>query len=953
MRNFPFKKRHPSSTSSSTINFANTPTTCNINGFYQNCRGLRTKLVNFNCNTSCFNYFFIVLTETWLSNSFYSSELGLDNYNIYRCDRSPQTSSFNRGGGVLVAVRKDIDSSPLIIPYNNVEQLFVRFSLNSLNIIISSVYIPPSSPIDLYTTHLNTIDFIVHNYPNHSFILTGDYNLPFISWSNDAHGLCFLSHTISEYTAIPERLAIHGFFQHNYILNSHHSLLDLIFSNLNSITVKLALDPAVPADTYHPPLSLSINLPIHAPQSASLKSFYNFNKADYTQITNFFNYFNWKSTFLSYSPDDSMSVFLDALHYSILTFVPKISFRPSTFPSWYTKELKELVFAKSRAHAKFKSSQLLTDYKHFSLLRAKFKFISKQCYRNFVSRTESSLLHNPKYFWSFIRKNRSSQSIPSCVSLHGKQSTSLPDTANLFAAYFSSVFTQPSPTPSQTLHPICLFPLPSNSYFSISDVYKCLCSLRNVKSVGPDGIQGDFLYKLRSVLAEPLWLLFGRSIDSGIFPSALKLGSIRPILKSGDSIDVSNYRPITILPHLSKIFESLVLNSIRSPLNHILIDEQHGFRPGRSTLTCNLSLHSYIYDSFRNNCQVDVIYTDFSKAFDRVDHNHLMSTLDSLGIGEPLLSWFRSYITNRIQWVTVDSTSSDHFTPSSGVPQGAVLSPLLFALFVNSAVSVLHHAKLLIFADDMKIFFRIKSISDCHLLQNDLQRLVAWGESLGLALNIAKCSVMTFSRINAAIEHTYTVNNTALTTCNNYVKDLGFTLTRNLCPNMHIQIICCKALKLLGFINRVSSDFHLLSPLKTLFCSLVRPILEYGSVLWDPSTASARSMIERVQRKFLRQAAYKLKIVCPPHDYAPIHRLFSLESLADRRHSANVTFLSNLLSSKIDSPELLSQVSFNVPSRCTRSSVPFHIPFSSSNYYLNSPIIRLMRIANTDPSFSL
>jgi len=115
----------------------------------------------------------------------------------------------------------------------------------------------------------------------------------------------------------------------------------------------------------------------------------------------------------------------------------------------------------------------------------------------------------------------------------------------------------------------------------------------------------------------------------------------------------------------------------------------------------------------------------------------------------------------------------------------------------------------------------------------------------------------------------------------------------------------------------------------------------------------SRSMIERVQRKFLRQAAYKLKIVCPPHDYTPIQHLFSLESLTDRRHSANLTFLSNLLSSKIDSPELLSHVSFNVPSRHTRASVPFHIPFSSSNYYLNSPIIRLMRIANTDPSFSL
>ncbi|CAI6350157.1 unnamed protein product [Macrosiphum euphorbiae] len=330
-----------------------------------------------------------------------------------------------------------------------------------------------------------------------------------------------------------------------------------------------------------------------------------------------------------------------------------------------------------------------------------------------------------------------------------------------------------------------------------------------------------------------------------------------------------------------------------------------------------------------------------------------MSTLDSIGIGEPLLSWLHSYITNRIQWVTVDSTSSDHFTPSSGVPQGAVLSPLLFALFVNSATSVLQHAKLLIFADDMKIFFRIKSISDCHLLQNDLQRLVTWGESLGLALNITKCSVMTFCRINAVIKHTYSVNNTPLTTCNNYIKDLGFTLTRNLCPNMHIQLICCKALKLLGFINRISTDYHLITPLKTLFCSLVRPILEYGTILWDPSTASARSMIERVQRKFLRHAAFKLNIFCPPHDYTPIQRIFSLESLADRRHSANLTFLSNLLSSKIDSPESLSRVSFNVPSRRTRSSVPFNIPFSSSNYYLNSPIIRLMRIANTDPSFSL
>jgi hypothetical protein len=230
---------------------------------------------------------------------------------------------------------------------------------------------------------------------------------------------------------------------------------------------------------------------------------------------------------------------------------------------------------------------------------------------------------------------------------------------------------------------------------------------------------------------------------------------------------------------------------------------------------------------------------------------------------------------------------------------------------------------------------------------------VSWDESLGFALNVPKCSVITFCRINVALNYTYSVNNTTLKICNNSVKDLGFTLTRNLCPNIHIQIICCWALELFSFINRVSSDFHLLTSLKTLFCSLVLPFLEYGTIFWDPSTASACSMIKRVQRKFLRHAAYKLNISCPTHDYTPIQRLLSLESLADRRHSANIAFFSNLLSSKIDSHESLSHVSFNVPCRRTRSSVPFHIHLSSSNYYLNSPIVRFIRIVNTDPSFSL
>jgi hypothetical protein len=196
---------------------------------------------------------------------------------------------------------------------------------------------------------------------------------------------------------------------------------------------------------------------------------------------------------------------------------------------------------------------------------------------------------------------------------------------------------------------------------------------------------------------------------------------------------------------------------------------------------------------------------------------------------------------------------------------------------------------------------------------------------------------MIFCRINVALNYTYSVNNTPLKICNNSVKDLRFAVTRNLCPNKHIQIICCRSL--VAWLYKSCLFRFSLTPLKSLFCSLLRPLLEYGTILWDPSTASARSMIERVQRKCLRHAAYKLNISCPYHDYTPIQRLFSLESLADRRHSASIAFLSNLLSFEIDNHESLSRVSFNVSCRRTRSSVPFHIPLSSSNYYLNSPNI--------------
>jgi len=184
-------------------------------------------------------------------------------------------------------------------------------------------------------------------------------------------------------------------------------------------------------------------------------------------------------------------------------------------------------------------------------------------------------------------------------------------------------------------------------------VFHKITCLRNVTSIGPDGISGDFLYNLRHVISFLLWALFRLSLDQGIFPEIWKISLLVHILKSNNTSEIENYRPKAILSHISKIFEALFLNGIQPSVNRsVLADEQHGFRPGRSTVTCNITLCNYIFNSFNVGAQVDVIYTAFSKVFDdSVNHKFLLHILRSSRFGNPLLSWFESFLTHRPQWV--------------------------------------------------------------------------------------------------------------------------------------------------------------------------------------------------------------------------------------------------------------------------------------------------------------
>ncbi|KAL4113859.1 hypothetical protein QTP88_017420 [Uroleucon formosanum] len=729
---------------------------------------------------------------------------------IFRCDRSIHSSNFSRGGGVLIAVRNNLRPQLIHTGVQNVEQLFVRISVtNELSALISVVYIPPNANLSLYDAYTKSVDLTWESSNCDLGLFCGDFNLPGTSWSSTNQGLMFSGTINDKSSLIGDQFISMDFLQLNSIHNSSGSLLDLIFSDKKNISVEVAPVSLVPCDSYHPALSFNYQVPVPLIMLDDSHSFRDFNNADFDSIAIALADNDWSTTFNIQPADLSATRLQESILDAIQRFVPLKSFRRSTFPSWVSPVLKSLLFKKKSAHKKFKITGSFHDYNLFSNLRSQCKALSKSCLKTHINVAQSRLASSPRDFWSFINKRRDSSSIPNQVYLNDISANG-PDVAQLFSSFFASTYKQPSAAPNLALMNIEIQQfsfLPSHLSISIEEVSDALKTLSNVRGAGPDDIPASLLFKCREVLCSPLCTIFNKSLTEGFFPAVWKISRITPILKSGDPTLVTNYRPISNLPFIGKLFELIVLKQIERSLHSTLSMDQHGFFPGRSTITSSLDFSCFIRDAFRDNSQVDAIFTDFSKAFDSLDHNSLIYTLDKLGIGIPLLSWIRSYLVDRWQYVKLFNISSSKFKVSSGVPQGGHLSPLLFNIFVNSIFSNVPSVRLLLFADDAKLFSRISSSTDCDVLQSSFNNFINWCQAIGLTLNFDKCKIISFSRSRIPVDHVYTYNDSPLTRVSE-VKDLGIIYTSSLSFRPHIDYITCKALRLLGFIRRHTKHFN-------------------------------------------------------------------------------------------------------------------------------------------------
>ena len=343
--------------------------------------------------------------------------------------------------------------------------------------------------------------------------------------------------------------------------------------------------------------------------------------------------------------------------------------------------------------------------------------------------------------------------------------------------------------------------------------------------------------------------IFIKSFNTGNIPKDWKRANVVPIFKSGNKQDVRNYRPISLTSVIGKIFETIVKRQIVSWLevNSLICGDQHGFRNNRSCLTNLLEFYDRVTRALDNGDSIDVVYLDFQKAFDRVSHPKLLKKLRDIGIGGKLIAWIRNWLNQREQRVNVNNRYSQWAKVTSGVPQGSVLGPIFFLIFIND-LGEEELSFLSKFADDTKLMMVVNNEFESMQLQITLNRLQKWAETWGMDFNVNKCQVIHLGNKNKKFK--YYLSGVEIKKVET-ARDLGIRIGKSFKFSEHVQESSKKANQILGLIFRkVSTKSR--KTILPLYQALVRPHLEYAVQFWCPFLKKDINQLEKIQRRATR-----------------------------------------------------------------------------------------------------
>jgi len=726
----------------------------------------------------------------------------------------------------LTYSRDGIDILPSDKSSNFIQHSTFKVKMNNMTTTLHLIYRPPSS------NDMAGLVNIIRNVDPGS-ILIGDFNLPGIDWQNgtsDNKSKDFLEAAEEKFL---EQLV-------DFPTHTKGNTLDLVLTN-SSEMVESIISAGRIGKSDHEMLLIKLAGGPPPPPCSPPKP--NWDRADWQGFREELAAKDWYTVLGEMNTEEAWKEIKTAISQLTEKYVPLKKQRPANKPIWMTREITRAIDRKRRL---WRRKAPIEEYKE---AEKKVRNLIRNAKRNFEKKLAAS--HgNSKPFYSYLKnKTESRTGIGPLNREEGGVTTDSREMANILNKFFSSVFTaedtsQEQPAPERRNNTGTL----RNMRIKVSDTRRLIKKLKTSGSPGPDKITARMLQEIAWEISPVLTVLFRKSLSEGVVPADWRKANITPIFKKGKKADPSNYRPVSLTSICGKLMEGHVKAQLNAHLkeNSLIRDTQHGFIEGKSCTTNLLHFLEVLTKATDEGDSIDVVFLDFSKAFDKVPHSKLIAKLEGLGVEGKILAWIKQWLAGRMQRVVINGQESPWEEVKSGVPQGSLLGPVLFSVYINDIDLLVELITLLIkFADDTKLANIIRCEADRQRLQACLDALMAWAAKWGMAFNTAKCKVMHVGRHNP--RHPYTMGGQVLETTE-CERDIGVLVRCDLKPSDQ----CAKAARTANAVlGQISRAFHYRDrwTFVKLYNLYVRPHLEFAVAAWSPWTHGDIDSLERVQKR--------------------------------------------------------------------------------------------------------
>lgn len=812
-----------------------------LKSVHLNARSVRNKalLLDEFFSQFSFNFSVVMFSETWSKNE--SDVFRMEGYNTHYLNRP-----CGRGGGVAVLTLEQMDCE-LVDAFSIVTPDYEVLSLFADKVLYSVCYRPPSGHVPTFLEFYESfLSFVVES--RCMLVAAGDYNIDMgidtpvcTNFTN-----ILLSNGFNNVINNPTRIttncqSVLDVFITNFVLSDVKAGA-LACSISDHLPVFFCLDVA--SILKHPPAE-NLYQPV---TDAALDAF----RKELIQV-------DWRKVLTLVDADNAYDAFLDIFKgfYQVHFPVKKRQRNRKIRKPWVTYELYQQMRTKDRLFRKFLRTRNLNDLTIFKQYRNKLTkklcIARKDYFSSFVDvkNAPSALLWDKL---NMLLRRGNSRSCMSKLTIKGKdlQGAELADAFNTF-------FTNMS-TPGSS-HNACQYMNRRNDRtlflqpVTVQEVISTIRSLNNSSSRDIDEIQIKPVKYVADVIAPVLTNIFNMCLTTSIFPVKLQVAKVVVLFKKGNRNELGNYRPVSILPIFSKVFEKIihcrVLNFIET--SNVLTPYQFGFRKNMSTELALLHQKEYILTQFENKKIVVGLFVDFSKAFDLVNHEVLLNKLDIYGVRGCALHLLRSYLSHRRQVVQINNSRSQVLPLACGVPQGSILGPLLFNLYINDIVNINQDAKFIIYADDTSIFFSGNNIDQLISSCNDtIVQLQQWSSYNSMTINTNKTKAVIFRAKNKPLlPHADIIFNSRPVDIVDHFKSLGVTFTAHMSWETHVNLLVTNLARITGVIGRLR--YILSTKLKLLvYNSLFYSHVNYCQLVWGTTTFSNLQKIYVMQKRYLR-----------------------------------------------------------------------------------------------------